>query len=75
MNITGLQGLMLVASVTTSVVVWLRRPWRRQVPKDRAQRTGGTGHFLVLVGPDRCRCGNEWPCLDSVPADRLTRQL
>lgn len=44
-------------------------------PKDPAQRRGGTGHFLVLVGPDRCRCGNEWPCMDSVAADRLTRQI
>lgn len=41
-----------------------------RAPKDRAQRRGGTGHFLVLVGPDRCRCGASWPCMDSVPADR-----
>lgn len=41
-----------------------------RTPKDRAQRRGGTGHFLVLVGPDRCRCGANWPCVDSVPADR-----
>lgn len=41
-------------------------------PKDRAQRRSGTGHFLVLTGPDRCRCGADWPCLDSVPADRRT---
>lgn len=49
-----------------------RTPYK---PKDRAQRRGGTGHFLVLVGPDRCRCGASWPCVDSVAADRLTRQI
>lgn len=44
-------------------------------PKDRAQCRGGTGHFFVLTGPDRCRCGSDWPCIDSVAADRLTRQI
>lgn len=81
---TGLLWLGFVAGVTT-LLVWFFKPHRwgdtyaavTRAPKvkDRAQRRGGTGHFLVLVGPDRCRCGASWPCMDSVAADRLTRQI
>lgn len=76
---TGLLWLGCVAMGTTLGVLVCRRlprlPRLPRRPQDRAQRRGGTGHFLVLVGPDRCRCGAIWPCLDSVPADRLTRRV
>lgn len=60
-----------IGALAAEVLNFLDR--RTPGPRDRAQQRGGTGHFLVLIGPDRCRCGNEWPCLDSVAADRRSR--
>ncbi len=66
-------ALAAIGAEIWSIVTGYRRTSRG--PKDRAQQRSGTGHFLVLAGPDRCRCGSVWPCLDSVPSDRLTRQI
>jgi hypothetical protein len=42
--------------------------------RDNAKRAREPKHFLAMSGwqgrPARCCCGEEWPCLDSVPVDR-----
>jgi hypothetical protein len=73
---TGLLWLGLVAGMTT-LAVWFFQPhkWpdtyaaitRTMQPRPLEHRL-----YVSMEGPERCYCGELWPCLDSVPADRRT---